>query len=52
MIKRGTPILINFGAIAQIATFLVSPASLLTSTDFKVDACRHVTPSAAVGDVC
>jgi hypothetical protein len=52
MIKRGTPILIHFGTIAQVATFLLILASLFTPPDFKVNPCRHMAASAAVSDVC
>ncbi|KAK2483452.1 hypothetical protein H9L39_05244 [Fusarium oxysporum f. sp. albedinis] len=47
MIERGTPVLINFRTVAQVTALLLILASLFTSPDFKVDACRHVAPSAA-----
>ncbi|TXC07432.1 hypothetical protein FocTR4_00003480 [Fusarium oxysporum f. sp. cubense] len=50
MIERGTPVLINFRTVAQVTALLLILASLFTSPDFKVDACRHVAPSAAVSD--
>ena len=52
MIERGTPVLINFKTVAQVTALLLIFASPFKSPDFKVDACRHVAPSAAVSDVC
>ncbi|KAK2691231.1 hypothetical protein QWA68_010032 [Fusarium oxysporum] len=47
MIERGTPVLINFKTVAQVTALLLIFASPFKSPDFKVDACRHVAPSAA-----